>query len=73
MSETLVMVEPKAPSQDETSAWLNPDSFLPIPYRWVLYKTDYYQAAGYVGRDGTWFCCSGTRELVPVIGWSELS
>lgn len=46
---------------------------LPVSQEWVIYKTESYQSAGYIGGDGQWYCCTGKRELLPVIAWRDLA
>ena len=67
------MAESMNATWEESFCWQSTESFLPLAYRWVLYKTEFYQAAGYVGRNGQWYSCAGTPELLPVQGWRELS
>jgi hypothetical protein len=73
LRDPFFMVKSKAVRKDETFTWFSTEIHLPSPHHWVLYKTEYYQAAGYFGRDRNWYCCSGTPEHLLVLAWRELA
>ena len=67
------MVDWLSGAPEAEAVWTSPEISLPKPYAWVLYKTEFYQAAGYYGGEERWYSSSGYPECVPVIGWRDLS
>ena len=66
------MDKAKRDSPANCPGWIDASTTIPKAGLRVLYRTQAYQAIGYVSESGEWFSSSGRREVNRVIRWQDL-